>query len=253
MIAGAQVVADDLPGHAADERQHGDVRGNPVRQRLRPDRLRKGVAGGAQHRDEDLGPADLPGCPVDYLHGVTGEVDEHPLTRRVHLAQRRLQAANPLAVEVAEPGVPEPVLGSRPAAVFFPQQRQRHIPTPQLAVHHRPIRHRPLFGRHRGRWREQKRLDLDVVQPFRQRPTKPRPASSRYVAMDRSLAQPQALGHRPLWQPLTQPQPQHLTYLPHRQSLTWHLVPLLLGKGSRLPTVEDCQRPTKTPPLPTRS
>jgi len=68
--------------------------------------------------------------------------------------------------------------------------------------------------------------------------------------MNRSLAQPQALAHRPLWQPLTQPQSQHLTYLPHRQSLTRHLVPLLLGKGSKLPAVEDCQRPTGMPPPP---
>jgi hypothetical protein len=34
---------------------------------------------------------------------VTGEVDEDPLTRRMHLAQRRLQAADPFAVQVTEP------------------------------------------------------------------------------------------------------------------------------------------------------
>ena len=97
---GAQVVADDLPRHPADERQHVDVHGNPVRQRLRPDRFRKDVAGGPQHGDEDLGPAHLSGCPVDHLHGVTGEVDEHPLARGVNLPQRRLQAANPFPVEL---------------------------------------------------------------------------------------------------------------------------------------------------------
>jgi hypothetical protein len=37
-------------------------------------------------------------------------------------------------------------------------------------------------------------------------------------------------------------QPQKLTYLSHRQSLTRHLDPLLLGKGPTLPLVEDCQR-----------
>jgi hypothetical protein len=36
----------DLPRHTADERHHVDVHGNPVRQRLRPDRFRKGVARG---------------------------------------------------------------------------------------------------------------------------------------------------------------------------------------------------------------
>jgi hypothetical protein len=38
------------------------------------------------------------------------------------------------------------------------------------------------------------------------------------------------------------PQPQELAYLSHRQSLTRHLGPLLLGKRSKLPSVEDCQR-----------
>jgi hypothetical protein len=33
--------------------------GDPVRQRLRPDRFRKGVAGSPQHGDEDLGPTHL--------------------------------------------------------------------------------------------------------------------------------------------------------------------------------------------------
>jgi hypothetical protein len=39
-------------------------------------------------------------------------------------------------------------------------------------------------------------------------------------------------------------QPQQLAYLSHRHSLTRHLDPLLLGKRSTLPSVEDCQRQT---------
>jgi hypothetical protein len=42
---------------------------------------------------------------------------------------------------------------------------------------------------------------------------------------------------------VAQSQPQDLTYLSHRQSLAWHPDPLLLGKRSKLPSVEDCQRP----------
>jgi hypothetical protein len=42
---------------------------------------------------------------------------------------------------------------------------------------------------------------------------------------------------------VAQSQPQNLTYLPHRQSLARHSDPLLLGKRSTLPSVEDCQRP----------
>jgi hypothetical protein len=61
--------------------------------------------------------------------------------------------------------------------------------------------------------------------------------------MHRALAQPQALTNRALRQPVAQPQPQNLTYLPHRQSLARHLDPLLLGKGPTLPSVENCQPP----------
>ena len=168
MIPDLQVVADDLTRHPGDERQHVDVHGNPVRQRLRPARFRKGVAGGPQHRDEDLGPAHLSGCPVDHLHGVTGEVDEHPLTGGVNLPQRRLQAADPFAIEVDRTrSNPNPSCSPCPAAVFFPQQRQRHVRPPQFAVHHRPVRNRPLFRRHRGRWRKQQRLELGVVESRR--------------------------------------------------------------------------------------
>jgi hypothetical protein len=53
-----------------------------------------------------------------------------------------------------------------------------------------------------------------------------------------------------LRQPLPEPQAQYLAYLPHRQSLARHSDPLLLGKGSNLPVVEDCQRSRPATPLP---
>jgi hypothetical protein len=46
---------------------------------------------------------------------------------------------------------------------------------------------------------------------------------------------------------VTEPQPQQLAYLSHRQSLTRHPDPSLLGKGSELPVIEDCQRRRQTP------
>src|SRR5262252_6079993 len=57
-----------------------------------------------------------------------------------------------------------------------------------------------------------------------------------------SLAQPQALGDRPLRQLARIPQPQNFSDLAHRQSLGWHPIPLLLGKGTSLPSVENCRR-----------
>jgi hypothetical protein len=56
------------------------------------------------------------------------------------------------------------------------------------------------------------------------------------------LAQSEALADHPLWQMVFPSQAQKLAYLSHRQSLTRHLDPLLLGKRSKLPSVEDCQR-----------
>ena len=59
---------------------------------------RKGVAGRTQHSDEDLSPAHLAGRPIDNFHGVTSKVDEHAFACGVHLAQRRLQPADPCSV-----------------------------------------------------------------------------------------------------------------------------------------------------------
>ena len=60
------------------------------------------------------------------------------------------------------------------------------------------------------------------------------------------------LTDRPLAQPVGKPQPQHLAYLPHRQSLAWHSHPLLCGKGSGLSVVEDCRRHRPAMTLPDR-
>ena len=139
---GLQVVADDLPRHAAEERQHVHMYGDPVRQRLAPDRLGVDETGGAQDRDEDLRAAYLPGRPIEHLHGVPGEVDEQLLPSQVYLAQRRLQSPNPGPIEIAEPGVTEPIRST--GAVFFPKQRQCHVWPAELAMDRCPIRRRPL-------------------------------------------------------------------------------------------------------------
>ena len=189
--AGLQIVADDLPRHTAEERQDVHMHGDPVRQRLAPGRLRVDQAGGAQHRDEDLRPARLAGRPVEHLHGVTGEVDEQLLPRDVHLAQRRLQPPDPLPIEIAEPGIAEAVRST--GAVFFPQQRQRHVRATQLAMDRGPVRHRPLVHRHiRHRW-EQQLLETIVVQIIRQRPAQSRPPGPAQIAVHRAGAQPKAV------------------------------------------------------------
>ena len=131
---------------------------------------------------------DLPARPVDHLHTVAGEVDEHPIARHVHLAQRRLQPADPLAIQIAEPGVAEPIQAARAAAILLPEQRQRHVRPTQLAVHHSPVRNRTLVRRNSGRRRIQQHLKLVVIQPLGQRPPQPSAASPCHLAMHGSLA-----------------------------------------------------------------
>jgi hypothetical protein len=67
-------------------------------------------------------------------------------------------------------------------------------------------------------------------------------ARSAQISVNRPLAQPQALGNRPLRQLVGTPQSQNFADLAHRQSLAWHPVPLLLSKKTRLPSVENCRR-----------
>ena len=160
----------------------------------------------------------------------------------MHLSQRRLQLAEPIAIEVTEPGIAEAVPRTCPGAVFLPEQRQCHVRPPQFAVDHRPIRHRAQRRGHVRRRRVEQRLQPIVVQFVRQWPAKPRQTGPAQAAVHRADADPQADSDRPLAQPLRQPQPQHLSYLPHRQSLSRHPRPSLLGKGSGLPSVEDCQQ-----------
>src|SRR6185312_5841959 len=64
---------------------------------------------------------------------------------RMHLAQRRLQSADPGPIQLAEPRIAEPVLPARSGAILLPQQRQRHVGPAQLAMNRRPVRHRPLL------------------------------------------------------------------------------------------------------------
>ena len=124
---GLQIVADRLPGGAAEIAEGVDMRGDPVRQLLAPDRLGVSQARRAQDGDEDLHRDDLAGAAVDDLTGAAGKVDKQLLAGDMALAHRRLQPACPDPVQIAEPGIAEAV--GRAGPVLLPQQRQRHIGT----------------------------------------------------------------------------------------------------------------------------
>ena len=137
-------------------------------------------------------------------------------------------------------GIAKPIRRSR--AIFLPQQRQRHVRPPKLTMNHGPIRHRPLIHRHVRRQREQQSFQLLVIEMVRHRPGYSGAACPTEIAVHRTGAELQAPRNSALAQIVSEPQAQHFAYLPHRQSLSRHPDPLLLAKGSILPSVEDRQR-----------
>ena len=66
--AGLEIIADRLPGGAAEIGEGADMRADPIRQLLAPHRLGVGEARRAQHGDKDL--------HRDDLAGAAGEIDE---------------------------------------------------------------------------------------------------------------------------------------------------------------------------------
>jgi hypothetical protein len=199
------------------------MRANPLRQLLAPGRLGIGEAGSAKHGDKNLHRDDLAGPGVDHLAGAAGEIDEQLLAGDMNLAHRRLQPAGPGPVEIAKPGIADAFGGT--GSVFFPQQRQRHVGTAQLAVNPAPIGHRTLICRYPTGWRKQQRFEPCVVEVLGQRPSEAGSARPAQIARHRALAQPEAAGSRPLRQKAFPTQSQNIPDLAHRQSLGRHLVP----------------------------
>jgi hypothetical protein len=149
--AGLQIVAHRLPGHATEIGKCPNVRGDPVRQALAEAGFGIGVVRGAEHGDEDLHAAHLAVEPVNHLHRVAGIVDEQLLAGDMDLAQGRLEAAGPFLVAFAEPRIAEAVRAC--VAILLPQQHQRDVRAPQLAMHERPIGLRTIVAGPIGGWR----------------------------------------------------------------------------------------------------
>jgi len=133
-----RVIGDQLRRHAAHEGERADMRADPVGQGLRPARLGIGVAGGAHHRDKDLGLPDLASAPVVQLDGLPGIIDKHALAGRMRLPHGRRQPALPGAVQLAPAAVAVAVGFGLP--IFLPQQHQGDAGPAQLVVDMGPIR-----------------------------------------------------------------------------------------------------------------
>ena len=89
------IVGHQLCRHAAHKGERPDVRADPVGQCLGPARLGIGVAGGAHHRDKDLGCSDLASAPVVQFDRLPGIVDEHSLAGRMRPAASSATAGPP--------------------------------------------------------------------------------------------------------------------------------------------------------------
>ena len=242
---GLEIVADERLRHPTQEGERIDMGADPVGQRLAEAGLGEGVVRCPQHRDEDLGGTHLPGEPVEHRHGIAGEVHEQLLAGHVGLPHGRRDAVAPFDVEVAEPAVAVAV--GMMAAIFLPQQRQRHAAAAQLGVDMPPFRQRLRSRRVVAGRREQLALQRRIVELFRDRPGDADHRGAADVFPDRRAADPDRSGDHPLARPAGILQAQNFSNLPHRQSLGGHRTSFANRKRRTLPG-SDCRQ--RSPPHP---
>jgi len=101
--SGLGIVRHEQMRNAADRREGMNMRVDPVRERLRPARMRKSEARRAEHGDKDLCLADLATQPVDdNRNSIAGVIDEQPFAGRMRLPHRRRQLRFKAAIELAK-------------------------------------------------------------------------------------------------------------------------------------------------------
>ena len=178
--ATAQIVGhQDLCG-AAEKSKTAGVRAQPVGQFLRPGGFGEGVAGGAQHGDEDLCLANFAGLPVDDWHRLAGIVDEQLFTCTMFLAHDHVDLGGPEPVVLAEPAVLEALRMGE--SIFLPKQGQGYAGAAQLCVDMSPVRHRTLIAGDVGWWRKKTLLQLRLAR--RTRPSQPAGSKAIEVLTD---------------------------------------------------------------------
>ena len=120
--AALQIVGHQQARPRAPEPEHPHMRADPVRQALRPGRLRVGEIGRAQHGDEDLRLAHRAGHRVDDRHLLAREVDEGLVTGNMGLPHAGRQPALELPEQLAVSAVGVAVSVNGP--IFLPQDHQ---------------------------------------------------------------------------------------------------------------------------------
>lgn len=229
-----QLVADRGLGHAPVELVGADVTRDEVGPALRGARLGVGVAGGAEHRDEQLDLDHLAGLPIDDARLLARVVHERLLPGAMDLVHRQLLGLRPAGVVLAELGVLVAV--RMLCAVLEVEQGERHALAAQLRVDLPPVRQRPgLLDLPRRavhpslELRLVERLDLrPLLEPGHLRPL-------QHVA-DGARADIGAPGHGPMAELEQQLLPEDLLGLAHGQSLRGH--------RSSCTEADDLERPS---------
>ena len=187
--------------------------------------------------------ARTPGEPIEHRHGIAGEVHEQFLAGRVGLPHGRRDPVKSFDVEIAEPAVAVAV--GMMAAIFLPQQRQRHAAAAQLSMDMPPFRQRLRPRRVVAGRRDQLALQRRVVELIRYRPRDAdhrgrrmySPIAVRPIPTDRVITR--------FARPTGALQAQNFSNLPHRQSLGGP--PLANRKGGPCPAQTADNAPRITP------
>ncbi|BCO29927.1 hypothetical protein TspCOW1_00300 [Thiohalobacter sp. COW1] len=187
----AQVVRDQQRRDPAEEGEGALVGGDPVRQPLRPGRLGVGVAGGAEHGDEDLRVADLAAGRVDHLDGRPAVVDEQLLSGLMKLAHAALLPTGPVPIQVAVAAVTIGALAVG-GGVLGPLQLQGHALAFEFLVDGGEIR----FDQAHRRLGDRKQLPLQgrIVEVLRQRPAQSLGLTQAQILGDGALGDPDRSG-----------------------------------------------------------
>ena len=194
---------------------------DPIWQRLAPGRLAVGVARRAHGGNEDGRLAYFAGAAVGDRYRVAGVVDEQLLARRVGLAHRHRQLANPAPVVLAKAAVQ--VVVRVALLVFLPQQIERHALAAQLSVQVRPFGQRTARARLRRR-RVQFRLQHRIVPAGRHRVADAGERGPAHDLADRRARDADDSGNLPSAAPLILAQPQYLDNISHGQPPIRHLI-----------------------------
>jgi hypothetical protein len=148
------VIRHQQVGNAADRLEGSGMGADPVGERLGPARLGISEVRGAHDGDKNLCRPGLAGQPVDdHRHRVTGVIDKQLVAASVGLPHRDRDAGRPAAVQLAEARVAVAV--GILLDVLVPQDLQRDVLAPQLAMKRDPIglgaATMPLLGADRGK------------------------------------------------------------------------------------------------------